>query len=167
MSRIRWMTVALVMLAATGLAAAQSGAPDVRIEVEVQREVVKTDAEGREVRVLEDVDVSRPGDVLVYTVRARNDGSGPALNARIDDPIPAGTVLLTDSVDSDGLDTVASLDRGKTFKPFPVLVRTKADDGKDALAPAPPEAYTHLRWVLDEPLAPGATRATTFKVRVL
>ena len=56
-----------------------------------------------------------------------------------------------------GVDGMRSFTRGAFHNELGMQpVETTGDDGRPALAPAPAESYTHLRWVLDEPLAPGA-----------
>jgi uncharacterized repeat protein (TIGR01451 family) len=140
--------------------------PDVRVDVRVAREVVVEGPDGSRTVERRPVDVARPGEVLVYSVRARNVGNGPALGARLDDPVPPGTVLLPDSVETAGADLHASLDGGDSWAPFPVLVERTAEDGTVRRVPAPPEAYTHLRWVLVEPLGPGQEKNVSFKVRI-
>jgi uncharacterized repeat protein (TIGR01451 family) len=160
----------VLTLAAAGWLAATAAiaqAPDVAVEVDVAREVVHVREDGSRSVGLERVDVTRPGDVLVYTVRATNVGDAPALAPRVDDPIPTGTVLIVDSVDRAGPRPHASLDGGTTWTPFPAFATRVREDGTTVQVPAPPEAYTHLRWVWDGPLPPGASADLTFKVRVL
>jgi uncharacterized repeat protein (TIGR01451 family) len=140
--------------------------PRLEVTVGVLREVVRTDAHGKAQTALEPVADTQPGDVLVYRVRAKNVGPSPALEARIDDPIPAGTVLLTDSLPGSANTVHASLDGGKTWQAFPATIAQKRADGVVERVPAPAEAYTHLRWVLPGTLHPGDSAEVGFKVRV-
>jgi uncharacterized repeat protein (TIGR01451 family) len=159
------LTLAAVGCLATAVAVAQ--VPDVAVEVDVAREVVEVREDGSRSVSVEPVDVTRPGDVLVYTVRATNVGDAPAIAPRVDDPIPVGTVLIVDSVDHRGPRPHASLDGGTTWTPFPAFETRVREDGTTVQVPAAPEAYTHLRWVWDDALDPGASADLTFKVRVL
>lgn len=166
--RVARLALVLVpVLCVAGVAAAQAPAPDLEVSVAVEREVTRTGPDGREVIHREQVDLARPGDVLVYTVRAENRGAGPAFAARIEDPIPAGTVLIVDSVQTGVGVPSASLDGGETWKPFPVTVTRRGEDGREEKVPAPAGSYTHLRWHLTEPVRPGETRDVEFKVQVL
>ena len=140
--------------------------PRLEVTVEVQREVVKVDASGRSQVVLEPVKAAHPGDVLVYSLRATNVGLAPARQAQIEDPIPAGTVLMTESVAAPAKNVRASLDGGKTWQEFPAMVAVRRDDGQVERVPAPADAYTHLRWVLEGSLPPGETAEVGFKVKV-
>ncbi|HKQ62683.1 MAG TPA: hypothetical protein VJS92_15440 [Candidatus Polarisedimenticolaceae bacterium] len=141
------------------------GNSPVLVNVQVQREITATDASGRKLVTLEPVKVARPGDVLVYTLRAHNGGIEPAFQARLEDAIPAGTVLIPASVGGDGARVMASLDGGGTWRPFPIEVEHRSPDGRLERAPAPPEAYTNLRWVAER-IDPGQERAVSFKVRI-
>lgn len=140
--------------------------PEVAVSVTVEREVVRLDENGRAVTEREPVDVARPGDVLVYTLRAVNQGVAPALGTRIVDPVPSGTVLLLDEVPAAGAPDRASLDGGRSWQDFPARVQQLDASGRPRVIAAPAESYTHLRWDLLAPLAPGETRDVTFKVRV-
>lgn len=154
----------LAALLATA-AVAQVPAPKVTVAVDVEREITRP-GDG-DVVEREPVDVARPGDVLVYTVRASNIGDAEAIGARVEDPIPPGTVLIPESVSSPTASPSASLDGGKTWTSFPAMVRETTEDGTVRTVPAPGERYTHLRWALDGALHPGESRDLSFKVRVM
>jgi uncharacterized repeat protein (TIGR01451 family) len=160
---IAWACIAMVWAAAGTVLAA---APKVEVDVSVQKEIVVQSPDGGRAVERRPVDVARPGDVLVYTLRARNAGDGPALGTTLDDPLPEGTVLLPDSVESGGSAVHASLDGGKSWGPYPVLVERAGADGRVERVPAPADSYTHLRWVLAEPLGPGEDTNVSFKVRI-
>lgn len=147
-------------------ARAEETAPSVAVSIDVAREITVADPSGRLVTRHEPVKVAGPGDVLVYTLRAENVGSSPAFHARLRDQIPAGTVLITDSVVPEGAQISASLDGGETWNEFPVIVERTLDDGSSHRAPAPPEAYTHLQWLLAGQIGPGEQREVSFKVRI-
>lgn len=161
------LTLGLLSAAALAVpAAANDATPRVAIEVRVEQEQVRRDDRGREIVERNPVTTAQPGDLLVYTLRAANTGEGPALNPRIEDPIPRGTVLVPDAFEDSGRPSEASLDGGRTWQPFPAVVTVDDGQGKPRLVPASPETYTHLRWVLAGPLMPGDTREVSFKVRV-
>jgi len=147
-------------------ASAQTPAPSVSVSVNVAREVTRAEPSGRLVTSREPVEVAGPGDVLVYTLRAENVGGSPAFRPRLTDEIPAGTVLVPDSVVAEGASIAASLDGGATWQEFPVLVERQGEDGAPEWVPAPPETYTHLQWSLAGQLEPGERREVSFKVRI-
>ena len=140
--------------------------PNVVLAVGVEREEVLVDDRGRAVVEREPVRQVNPGDLLVYTLTAENQGTAPASRARIQDPIPQGTVLVLDGFDGSPIPTEASIDGGQTWQSFPAEIDMTDAEGNARRAMAPARSYTHLRWVLDGELAPGDSREMTFKVRV-
>lgn len=164
MTRGRFLAAAAA--AAIAAASAWASAPKVEVSVHAAKEVVRTDAAGKRTVTLAPASEAGSGDVIVYTLRAENTGDGPAVSPRIEDPIPAGTVLVLDSVAKDGARIEASLDGGKTWQAYPVSVTRRNARGDDETVPAPAEAYTSLRWVLNGPLQPGDGADVSFKVRI-
>jgi uncharacterized repeat protein (TIGR01451 family) len=79
---------AVAIALATG--AVWATAPKVDITVQAQKEIVTVDASGKRSVSLAAAKDAASGDVLVYTLRAANSGTGPAINARIEDPTPRG-----------------------------------------------------------------------------
>ena len=147
-------------------AAEDTEVPRVEVRVEVEREIVQARADGRRVSRREPVRTVVPGDVLVYTLSAHNVGHAPALNPRLQDPVPEGTVLIPDSVALEGTTVMASLDEGTSWQRFPVLVERETAGGGRESVPVPASAYTHLRWVLDGTLDPGEQQQVSFKVTI-
>lgn len=163
----RWLgAVAPIAFAATVGALAQASVPTVEVTVQAHKEVVRVDASGKKAVELKPATEAAAGDVIVYTLRANNTGSGPAMSPRIEDPIPVGTILVVDSVAKDGYAIEASLDGGTTWQAFPATVTRKNDRGVQETVPAPAELYTTLRWVLNGPLQPGDGKDVSFKVRI-
>lgn len=164
----RGVAIAVVAAAAwgSGPAKATPGTPKVEVSVHVEKEVVRTDGEGRPVVERKPVSAAAVGDVLVYTLRARNTGDGAALSPRLEDPIPPGTVLVLESLSTAGGALAASVDGGSSWQPFPATVARKSANGQEERIAAPAESYTHLRWVLAGPLKPGEGKEVSFKVRV-
>lgn len=158
---------ALIVAAAFALTAqAQASVPKVEVAIQAHKEVVRVDASGRKAVELKPASEAASGDVIVYTLRASNTGTGPAMSPRIEDPIPSGTVLVLDSLAKDGYAIEASLDGGTTWQPFPATVTRRNDKGVEETVPAPAELYTTLRWVLNGPLQPGDGKDVSFKVRI-
>lgn len=147
-------------------AQAQASVPKIDVTVQAHKEVVRVDASGKKAVELKPATEAATGDVIVYTLRASNTGTGPAMSPRIEDPIPAGTVLVLDSLAKDGYAIEASLDGGKTWQPFPATVTRRNAKGVEETVPAPAELYTTLRWVLNGPLQPGDGKDVSFKVRI-
>lgn len=164
-NRVSSAWAAALFVAGAGLVAYAS-VPKVEVTIQAHKEVVRVDASGKKSIQLKPAEQAATGDTVVYTLRASNTGTGPALNARIEDPIPTGTVLVLDSVINDGTRIEASLDNGKTWQSFPATVARKNDRGAEEKVLAPAELYTTLRWVLNGALQPGDGKDVSFKVRV-
>ena len=161
-SRI-FLLAALVAMAGPPAIAEQ---PRVALNVDVKEEISRTDAQGRIQVVHQPVERAEPGDVLVYTLTYTNVGGNPAVNAKVDDPIPSGTILLPGSVSGDRALITFSVDGGKNFFAFPAKVTEVGLDGRSVEKEAPADRYTHIRWSATDPLAPGETRSAAFKVVV-
>jgi uncharacterized repeat protein (TIGR01451 family) len=155
-----------VLMALAAPAAAQDEKPRVVIYVDVQEEVAQPDARGNVQLARFDVERADPGDVLVYKLTYTNTGSRPAVNAKVDDPIPAGTVLVPGSVSGEKARITFSIDGGRTYVPWPATVSVPGPDGSPTEVEAPAERYTHIRWSALTPLAPGESRTASFKVLV-
>jgi uncharacterized repeat protein (TIGR01451 family) len=96
------------------------------------------------------------GQVVYYTVRITNPTPVFANNVVVSQKVPANTTYVKDSAVGPGADVEFSLDGGVTFARPEDL---KLDDGTRA----PPERYTHIRWRLRNPLAPGAVALARFR----
>lgn len=96
------------------------------------------------------------GQVVYYTVRITNPTPVFANKVQVSQLIPANTAYLPGSAAGPGADVEFSIDGGQTFGRPESLKQT---DGTRA----PPERYTHIRWTLRNPLAPGATALARFR----
>jgi uncharacterized repeat protein (TIGR01451 family) len=112
------------------------------------------------------VEASRPGDVIVYTIAYRNLAKTAIADASIVDPVPAGTVYVLASAEGADAQVTCSVDGGRSFQAPPVMARVKAPDGTEKSMPVPAERYTHVKWVVTKPVAPGASGQVSMKVTV-
>ena len=163
------LTACLLVMAASlpaGAPLARDGRPDVKVDVTAMKEIVQRDVSGKESVRLAQPDPASPGDTLVYRISYTNQGTAEARNAQVIDPIPAGTLLVPGSWDSQGADFSVSIDGAKTFEAFPARRPITLADGSTVMKAVELSAYTHVRWTSQEPLAPGAKRSAAFKVTV-
>jgi uncharacterized repeat protein (TIGR01451 family) len=101
--------------------------------------------------------VVKPGDVIQYTVIAKNNSHCPLKNLMLKQPIPRGTNYLKDSATGvDGAELLFSVDGGKTF-----VARPKIDNQE-----APASAYDHIRWRFPKKIATKAQVWTKYKLQV-
>lgn len=154
----------LIVLVAMTPASADD--PEIVLTIEMQEEVTMKDDDGNIQVVRRKADRTEPGNVLLYTLRYTNKGDSPAMNARVDDAIPDGTVLLPGSVKGENTLISFSVDGGKSYGSFPVSIQVPGPDGKPVIKKASAEQYTHIRWIANAPLKPGESRVATFKVLV-
>lgn len=159
--------LAIVGLAFLNAAAVHAGAkPQVVLTVDVKEEISRADAQGKIQVIHQAVQKTEPGDVLLYTLTYTNVGDSPAVDAKVDDPIPAGTVLLPGSAKGERARITASIDGARSFAPYPAKQVVTGLDGGKVEAEVPADSYTHVRWIATEPLAPGESRTASFKVVV-
>ena len=103
----------------------------------------------------------REGEEVFYTVRVRNTGSTPTQPVVITKAIPRNTRYVAGSAAGPGADVDFSIDGGRTFdSPQQLVTRSKAGRNERASV----DSYTHIRWQLRYPLAPGAVALLRFRV---
>ena len=99
----------------------------------------------------------KPGDIIKYTVIAKNNSRCPLKNLILKQPIPRGTNYLKDSARSiDGAELLFSIDGGKTFVANPTI----------GTQPAPATAYNYLRWKFSGLMVANAQVQTSYKLQV-
>ena len=87
------------------------------------------------------------GDEVHYTIRVRNPGTEPVLDVVVTKRLPFGLTYIPGSAVGPACEIELSADGGATFVPA---------DRKAA-------SYSHVRWILRRPLAPGATALLRFR----
>ena len=163
---MRNIVVCLLMLTLTAAAAAgwAQERPNLAVEIRVEREVYKADAQGTLQTVREQVQETRRDDVLVYTLQWHNNGDGVARGTVLSDPIPAGTVLLRGSLEGVPAQVTYSID-GENYSEWPQH-KVVDTNGKETWVDVPESAVRHIRWRLAEAVPPGGIGETSFKVLV-
>lgn len=110
--------------------------------------------------------IALPGDELEYTLTATNQGSYPAVGVELVDAIPHGVTYVLDSAAGSGLQVWCSADQGESYARPPLVQEVRQEDGTVIEQHRPASAYTHVKWVAPEALAPGEVLVATFRVRV-
>lgn len=100
-----------------------------------------------------------PGDVVAYTIEARNVSRQDADRVVITDPIPAEMKYVEGSADAAGAELLFSVDGGFRFARAGELTVANEDGTR---RPAVASDYTHVRWVFATPLAPTEQRSVRF-----
>ena len=99
----------------------------------------------------------KPGDVIMYTVVAKNNSRCPLNNLVLKQPIPKGTQYVKDSAMAiKGAELLFSIDGGKTFSAKPTI-------GKQIV---PATNYNYLRWRFLSKLPANTQIKTTYKLQI-
>jgi uncharacterized repeat protein (TIGR01451 family) len=136
--------VAVLLALFSQLPAGAEEPSDVATELVAEvRENIST-TPGREVYRFVPARLLEQGQVVYYTLRITNQTTVPLRNVAVVQPVPANTTYL---------------DGGETYAPAESLMIEV--EGAKQLAQA--AQYTHIRWQLRNPLAPGATALARFR----
>ena len=153
------LLVALLLVG--GNAIAQQGAIKLEHKAEQWKNVI--DENGAEQLQLVEATNVLPGEEVLFTVTYTNAGDSPAEDVVITNPVPGHMVYVDRSAAGDNTTIVFSVDGGKTFGAAENLTVSAADGRQRA---AVGSDYTHVQWVVDNDIAPGATGAVQFKAVV-
>jgi len=158
--KLNWMrvsTAALAVLLSAAAANAEAGSIELRAKAEKRVLLQAPDGTAQETYVSAAKVV--PGDVVAYTIEARNVGAADADRVVITDPIPGEMKYLDGSADASGAELMFSVDGGFRFdRPENLSVANEDGTRRPALA----SDYTHVRWVFATPLAPAEQRSVRF-----
>ena len=119
-----------------------------------------TGAEGRELRRFVPAEQIRAGDEVYYTIRVRNPGRTPVARIVVTKRLPFGMHYTRSSAVGPAAEVQFSVDGGESFA-VPAELRVRISGGTARWAVV--EDYTHVRWLLRRPLAPGATALLRFR----
>lgn len=136
---------------------------------EVREEVAV--APDRNVARLVPATLLHQGQEVFYTVRIRNPAAVAARDVVVVQRIPENTSYVPKSAGGPGAEISLSADGGLTFgkegqltivDQSAVALMTGADR-RQLTRPATAQDYTHIRWRLRNPLAPGAVALARFR----
>jgi uncharacterized repeat protein (TIGR01451 family) len=154
---LRSGAAALAVLLSAAAAGAQQGA--IELSTRVEKRVLLRFPDGRVEERRVPADKVVPGDVVAYTIEARNVTARPAERVVITDPIPTHTRYVDGSAQAKDAELQFSVDGGKRFD-RPERLEVTEPNGTRRAARA--SDYTHIRWVFAEPLAPAESRSAQF-----
>lgn len=151
---VLFVAITTMLLVATS-AFAQS---DVAVKITAQKKVVEY-VDGKPVTKLVDAKNVIPGDTIVYTIKATNNGNSQVGNIVLVDPLPEGVVYLPGT--ATGREQLSlSTDNGATYTPA-----EEFGDGTTPRKASVETSPTHLRWIVDL-LPAGESVAFEFQARV-
>ena len=160
MNKILTTIAIIAALAASTPALSQQG--KIELKSVVEKEVRVVNDAGEEVVQLVTADKVVPGDVVIYTVTYTNVADEAVENVVITNPINTALSYVPDSAFAPGADVSFSADGGKSFAALTDL--TVERDGAPVAAGV--DDLTHIRWILREPLDPGAQGFARFRARL-
>lgn len=159
-------------LIAPVLAFALAGAAPLALAAPEGTIVVKTFAEKEQLVTLPDGKTQSrlvaaqpvvPGEEVVYTVTFQNVGREAATDVAVVNPVPEHTSYVAGSAGGPGTEVAFSADGGRSWG-APDQLKVRGADGAERVAT--PADYTHVRWVLKNPLTPGAVAFARYRVVV-
>jgi uncharacterized repeat protein (TIGR01451 family) len=153
-----WMIGALLALVATHVSAQEKGCILLKTVAEIEQ--VTKDERGEESTRLVPVEKIVPGNEVIYTVSATNICDKAAENVVIDNPVPQHMDYIGGTAIGPGTEVSFSTDGGFNFGK-PETLKVAAADGKQRQAE--PREYTNIRWVMRNPLKPGAVAFARFR----
>jgi uncharacterized repeat protein (TIGR01451 family) len=145
------MVSALMLFSSLIFSASVFAAADVSIKVIAEKDIVEVNKKGKKIKKRVIAADSVPGDVLFFTINYSNKGDEPAINAQIDNPIPAGATYKSQSAVGENSQILFSVDGGKSFKTASNLTYESKDAvGKVTTREALPEEYNAIRWIISD-----------------
>ena len=143
------------------VAAVATGSGPLESTIVVETLQVETGPDDREIRHWAPARRLDAGDEVHYTVRVRNPGEQPVTDVVVTKRLPFGVRYQAGTATGPACRVQFSTDGGATFK-APEPTRAATGSRRNA-RPAPAPEYTHVRWILDKPLAPKATALLRFR----
>jgi uncharacterized repeat protein (TIGR01451 family) len=170
MDRLRRAILVFGLLAPLGLSSAAEEV-EVTLVAEVRLEIPVPG--GRSTARLIPASTLVQGQEIFYTVRIRNPAAVAASDVEVVHRMPENTVYVPQSATGPGVDIALSADGGRTFgeegritlvdQSAVALMQATILDPAALTRPAKPQDYTHIRWRLRNPLAPGAVALARFR----
>lgn len=156
LNRRGWAWAGLGLIAAMVIAGPVHAMQSVEFASKMEVEKPITGADGKVTTSYGPTEIVVPGDRIRFTLQLVNKTDVVAKGLKIVDPLPA-EVRFDSTADITGFSV--SVDGGKNYGSIESL--TVPIEGAAPRA-ASVDDITHLRWILDQPLAAGATKAVTF-----
>ncbi|MCB1619132.1 MAG: DUF11 domain-containing protein [Thiothrix sp.] len=160
---------AYLMLAASivagGFAIANSQTRAAPLQNTLQAYLVSADQQGRE--ILQPTREVEPGQLIEYQLTYANTGNSALRDVVVTGPIPAATAYMPQSARTQAKAQLqVSIDNGRTFESEPVRRMITDKNGRKVEVIIPPSEYSHVRWIMKEPLQAGMTRQFAYRSMV-
>lgn len=160
---VTFMLTAILTLLAWNPAAHAAGNGDITLTLDAAKEIEIISPQGKKEIKRVTPSLVTPGEELIYTLSYTNNGKEMAQDLFITNPIPPHMTYKTNSARGENTVIVYSMDGGKSFDK-PENLRIRGLDGKERSAA--PANYSHIRWVIKKPLAPGEKGDVSFRAQL-
>jgi uncharacterized repeat protein (TIGR01451 family) len=158
-TRSIWIVWAALLLAAPTAGWAQArGHIQLTSVAQIEKEVFNSEGK-KEIRRIPAETVA-PGGEVIFTTVYENISKTEAGQAAISNPVPEHMIYKADSASGKGATITFSIDNGKSYN---IPAKLFVSDAAGRKIPARPRDYTHIRWELNAPLAPGSTGEVSFR----
>ncbi len=151
-------TLMSVLLLGISVSAAAMADGSLDVRTTVHKEEVTVNETGETVRKMVPAELVVPGESVYYTITFKNIGEESADNVVITNPIAENLTYVDGSAFGPGTEIQFSVDGGATFAAASDLM--VATNGQQR--PATVDDYTHVRWVMQNNLEPGAQGTARF-----
>lgn len=162
----RYVALSLLLLSTMNVHAQSTNTavakPCVELNNVAQLEQEYTDAQGNKAKRLVAPDKVIPGNLIVYTLTAKNVCDKPASAVVVNNPVPEHMNYVANSAAGAGTDVTYSLD-GKSFAKLEALTVKNADGS--TRAPRADEVK-HIRWVFNTAINAGQSSSVRFYATV-
>lgn len=150
----------LGLLAASALQAAPANG-SIELQSVAQQQKVTIEKDGSKHTEMVPAARVTPGTEVTYSVNYHNVGSKPAGDVVINNPVPQHMDYIADSATGANTTISYSADGGKTWAASLAQLSVKGADG--SMRPATAKDCTHIRWVVNGKVAPGAKGSVSFR----
>ncbi len=128
-------------------------------------EVTETNAKGE--KEVKRVDTAKakvvPGDIVIFSTYYTNISNKPVEKVMITNPVPEHMLYMDRSAESKGSTIEFSVNGGKSYgTPDKLKVTDASGKTRKALA----SDYTHIKWTVSKPVAPGGKGEVSFKAKL-
>lgn len=158
MQRASVFIIGMVALLAAATSAWAQGHIKLTSVAEMEKAVFNQEGQ----KVIQRIPAARvvPGSEVIFTSHYENTSGETADKAVITDPIPEHMLYKDGSAQGNGSRITFSVDNGKSYN---IPGKLFVFDAAGRPYPASPKDYTHIRWTIENPLAPGAKGSVSFR----